>query len=111
MSAVAPVATKQDYKVANLDLAGILHGLLPWPLPQRLDELAPRTLEVPSGSRIRLDYSDEMPVLAVRLQELFGLRASPVAVRASSCTCCPRPSARCRSPRTWRVSGAIPTRK
>lgn len=62
---------------ANLDLAGILHGLLPWPLPQRLDELAPRTLEVPSGSRIRLDYSDEMPVLAVRLQELFGLADTP----------------------------------
>ncbi|MCY1274459.1 ATP-dependent helicase HrpB [compost metagenome] len=62
---------------ANLDLAGILQGLLPWPLPQRLDELAPRTLEVPSGSRIRLDYSDEMPVLAVRLQELFGLADTP----------------------------------
>ncbi len=62
---------------ANLDLAGILQSLLPWPLPQRLDELAPRTLEVPSGSRIRLDYSDEMPVLAVRLQELFGLADTP----------------------------------
>ncbi len=62
---------------ANLDLAGILQGLLPWPLPQRLDELAPRTLEVPSGSRIRLDYSEEMPVLAVRLQELFGLAETP----------------------------------
>ncbi|OWJ91355.1 ATP-dependent helicase HrpB, partial [Pseudomonas sp. A46] len=62
---------------ANLDLAGILQGLLPWPLPQRLDELAPRTLEVPSGSRIRLDYSEEMPVLAVRLQELFGLADTP----------------------------------
>ncbi|MCC3264152.1 hypothetical protein LLE87_38930, partial [Paenibacillus polymyxa] len=39
---------------ANLELPGILHGLLPWPLPQRLDELAPRTLQVPSGSNIRL---------------------------------------------------------
>ncbi|MCM2331605.1 MAG: ATP-dependent helicase HrpB, partial [Pseudomonas sagittaria] len=35
---------------AALDLGSILHGLLPWPLPQRLDELAPKTLEVPSGS-------------------------------------------------------------
>ncbi|MBT8765353.1 ATP-dependent helicase HrpB [Metapseudomonas boanensis] len=61
----------------NLDLPGILQGLLPWPLPQRLDELAPRTLEVPSGSRIRLDYSEDMPVLAVRLQELFGLADTP----------------------------------
>lgn len=62
---------------AGLDLPAILQGLLPWPLPQRLDELAPRTLEVPSGSRIRLDYAEEPPVLAVRLQELFGLAATP----------------------------------
>ncbi|MND96312.1 ATP-dependent RNA helicase HrpB [compost metagenome] len=46
-------------------------------MPQRLDELAPKTLEVPSGSRIRLDYGEEPPVLAVRLQELFGLAATP----------------------------------
>ncbi|MBO3275195.1 ATP-dependent helicase HrpB [Pseudomonas schmalbachii] len=62
---------------ANLELAGILHAVLPWPLPQRLDELAPRTLQVPSGSNIRLDYSEFPPVLAVRLQELFGLADTP----------------------------------
>ncbi|MFU4542430.1 ATP-dependent helicase HrpB [Pseudomonas aeruginosa] len=62
---------------ANLDLPSILLGLLPWPLPQRLDELAPRSLEVPSGSRIGLDYSEYPPVLAVRLQELFGLAETP----------------------------------
>lgn len=62
---------------ANLDLTSILHSLLPWPLPQRLDELAPRSLAVPSGSRISLDYSEQPPVLAVRLQELFGLAETP----------------------------------
>jgi ATP-dependent helicase HrpB len=62
---------------ANLDLSSILHNLLPWPLPQRLDELAPRSLPVPSGSRIGLDYSEQPPVLAVRLQELFGLADTP----------------------------------
>lgn len=62
---------------ANLDLPAILQGLLPWPLPQRLEELAPRTLQVPSGSRIGLDYSEQPPVLAVRLQELFGLAETP----------------------------------
>ncbi|MGB4074265.1 ATP-dependent helicase HrpB [Pseudomonas sp.] len=62
---------------ANLDLNGLLQNLLPWPLPQRLDELAPRSLQVPSGSRISLDYSEQPPVLAVRLQELFGLAATP----------------------------------
>ncbi|ACO77231.1 DEAH-box ATP-dependent helicase HrpB [Azotobacter vinelandii CA] len=62
---------------AALDLPGILRGLLPWPLPQRLDELAPPAIAVPSGSRIRLDYAEEPPVLAVRLQELFGLAQTP----------------------------------
>ena len=62
---------------ANLDLSSILHSLLPWPLPQCLDELAPRSVQVPSGSRISLDYSEQPPVLAVRLQELFGLADTP----------------------------------
>ncbi|RMH83991.1 ATP-dependent helicase HrpB [Pseudomonas sp. AOB-7] len=62
---------------ASLDLPSILQTLLPWPLPQRLDELAPRALTVPSGSRIAIDYREQPPVLAVRLQELFGLAATP----------------------------------
>jgi len=62
---------------ANLDLQNILLGMLTWPLPQRLDELAPKKLQVPSGSQIAIDYSDRPPVLAVRLQELFGLAETP----------------------------------
>jgi ATP-dependent helicase HrpB len=62
---------------ANLDLTSIVHNLLPWPLPQRLEELAPHHLSVPSGSSIRLDYSEQPPILAVRLQELFGLAETP----------------------------------
>ena len=61
----------------NLDLSSILHNLLPWPLPQRLDEQAPHHLSVPSGSSVRLDYSEYPPILAVRLQELFGLSDTP----------------------------------
>ena len=61
----------------QLDLSSILRNLLPWPLPQRLDELAPHHLQVPSGSSIRLDYSEHPPILAVRLQELFGLADTP----------------------------------
>jgi ATP-dependent helicase HrpB len=48
---------------------------------QQVDEFAPSHLAVPSGSRIRLDYADadaeRPPVLAVRLQELFGLPETP----------------------------------
>ncbi|MER6616920.1 ATP-dependent helicase HrpB [Streptomyces xantholiticus] len=56
-----------------------LQRLLPWAGGEaaRLDELAPERIEVPSGSRIRVDYGGEQPVLAVKLQELFGLRETP----------------------------------
>ena len=47
-------------------------------MPQRLDELAPKHLQVPSGSRIAIDYAESPPVLAVRLQELFGLGTGDV---------------------------------
>lgn len=62
---------------AALDLPSMLRNLLPWPLPQRLEEQAPAHLAVPSGSNIRLDYSENPPILAVRLQELFGLAETP----------------------------------
>ncbi len=62
---------------ARLDLANILRNLLPWPLPKKLDELAPEKIQVPSGSRIRIDYSETPPVLAVRLQEMFGCNTTP----------------------------------
>ncbi|MFK0093831.1 ATP-dependent helicase HrpB [Pseudomonas sp. NPDC090592] len=62
---------------AALDLPSLLRNLLPWPLPQRLEEQAPAHLTVPSGSNIRLDYSENPPILAVRLQELFGLADTP----------------------------------
>ncbi len=63
----------------RLDLARLLTFLLPWPQGARLDELAPTHLEVPSGSRVRLEYraEGEPPVLAVKLQELFGLGDTP----------------------------------
>ena len=62
---------------ANLDLPAILANLLPWPLPRELDEQAPTHWTVPTGSRIRIDYSENPPVLGVRLQEMFGSRLTP----------------------------------
>lgn len=61
----------------QIDLSSILRNLLPWPLPQQLDALAPQAVSVPSGSNIRVDYSERPPVLAVRLQELFGQADTP----------------------------------
>tara|TARA_R110000822_G_scaffold8704_30_gene34388 strand:+ start:9309 stop:11843 length:2535 start_codon:yes stop_codon:yes gene_type:complete len=62
---------------ANLDLAAMLAALLPWPLPRQLEEQAPTHWSVPAGSQIRIDYSETPPVLAVRLQEMFGSSDTP----------------------------------
>ena len=62
----------------DLHATQLLQGLLSWEQRQQLDDLAPTHLLVPSGSRRPLDYSDpESPVLAVRLQEMFGLTETP----------------------------------
>jgi ATP-dependent helicase HrpB len=65
-------------EVEALDLSSLLLSMLGWQQRTALDVLAPAHLEVPSGSRIRIDYSDpSAPALAVRLQELFGLATTP----------------------------------
>ncbi|MDN5917026.1 MAG: ATP-dependent helicase HrpB [Pseudonocardia sp.] len=46
-------------------------------LAGRIDELAPERIEVPTGSRVALDYSGDAPALPVRVQEVFGWTASP----------------------------------
>jgi ATP-dependent helicase HrpB len=62
----------------RIDLVAALHGLLDWPQRQQLDALAPTHVAVPSGSRVPIDYTTpDEPVLAVRLQEMFGLAETP----------------------------------
>ncbi|MGB5397826.1 MAG: ATP-dependent helicase HrpB [Gammaproteobacteria bacterium] len=63
--------------LARLDLSAILLAQLSWQQQQQLDQLVPTHISVPSGSRIRVDYSHFPPVLAVRLQEMFGLADTP----------------------------------
>jgi ATP-dependent helicase HrpB len=64
--------------LARLDLLEILKARLDWKQQQRLDEGAPTHLDVPSGSRIRVSYEPgQAPVLAVKLQEMFGLADTP----------------------------------
>lgn len=86
----ALLATMEDWLAPHLPgvttLAGLrrvallpaLQGLLGWERGRMLERLAPERLEVPSGSRIRVDYQGgERPVLACKLQELFGLAETP----------------------------------
>jgi ATP-dependent helicase HrpB len=64
--------------VSRIDPAESLRAMLDWRQRQELDELAPDRIEVPAGSRIVIDYSDPAaPVLAVRLQEVFGWTETP----------------------------------
>jgi len=62
----------------RLDMSAVLVQPLEWSQRKRLDELAPSHIEVPSGSRIAIDYDDpEHPVLPVRIQEVFGWSTTP----------------------------------
>ncbi len=65
-------------QVQRMDLAGPLQALLTWEQQKQLDILAPSHVTVPSGSRIRVNYEEaELPVLSVRLQEMFGCEETP----------------------------------
>lgn len=62
----------------NLDLQQILLGQMSFNQTQELNTLAPAKLKVASGSNIAIDYSNlEQPILAVRLQEMFGTKKTP----------------------------------
>ena len=66
-------------ELRKLNLAEIIWNLLPYEAQQEVDRLAPTHIEVPTGSRIRIDYRTgaEAPVLSVRLQEYFGMERTP----------------------------------
>ncbi|MBM7772229.1 ATP-dependent helicase HrpB [Actinokineospora baliensis] len=64
----------------RLDMTSALRALLPWPDASRLEELVPERMEVPSGSKIRLDYSGDTPALPVKVQEVFGWTSSPTVL-------------------------------
>jgi ATP-dependent helicase HrpB len=68
-------------QLQNLDMPAILSGTLSFAQRRALDEKAPTHITVPSGSRIPIDYgAGEVPVLAVRLQEMFGATTTPAVI-------------------------------
>jgi ATP-dependent helicase HrpB len=70
-------ATKRA-DLATIPTHQALSRLLPWPAAARFDELAPDRLLVPSGARLRIDYSASEPSLPVRVQEAFGWTDTPM---------------------------------
>ena len=73
-----PISLLSHFK--KLDLKSILTALLTWEQNQQLDALAPQRLKVPSGSSYPIDYTTTPPVLAVKLQEMFGCIDTPAVV-------------------------------
>ena len=67
-------------ELQDLPLAEALWGDCPWSLRPELERLLPPALPVPSGRTVSLDYSSGQPVLAVKLQELFGTSANPTVL-------------------------------
>lgn len=75
---------RKESELQRLNMLSIVEGLLTWKQRQELDEEVPTHYVVPSGSRIPIDYSEpRSPVLAVRLQEMFGLRETPRIARGT----------------------------
>ncbi len=69
--------TRREH-LARIPLLDALQAQLSWDQRRELDALAPTHLAVPSGSRIHIDYTDaSAPSVSVRLQEVFGLDATP----------------------------------
>jgi ATP-dependent helicase HrpB len=66
--------------LAQLNLAEALWGDLPWALRGELDRLLPAQLPLPGGRPASLDYGSGAPVLAVKLQALFGLQHTPTVL-------------------------------
>ncbi|WP_119697857.1 ATP-dependent helicase HrpB [Microbacterium halotolerans] len=79
---LVPVIGSAGASVNGIDTLQALRGMLPWPDAARLEELAPESLNVPSGNRVRITYPDPddpdgRPVVAVKLQEVFGWARTP----------------------------------
>ncbi|MEQ8424193.1 MAG: ATP-dependent helicase C-terminal domain-containing protein, partial [Cyclobacteriaceae bacterium] len=70
---------KKPEDLKKLNLLTILNSTLDWEKQKELEQLAPPSIKVPSGSEIKLHYPSpgEPPVLAVRLQEVFGMTETP----------------------------------
>ena len=61
----------------SVELTSVLRGQLDHRLSARLDQLAPRRLALPGGRNVKLDYSTDVPVIKVKVQEVFGLTQTP----------------------------------
>ena len=74
-------------ELERLNLSEALWGEAPWTLRAELDQLLPLSLRLPSGRRAPLDYSGDTPVLAAKLQDLFGATSTPTVLNGQLLVC------------------------
>lgn len=78
LAAIDVSGARRRADLARLDVAAALRALVPWQVAGDLDTVVPDAVTVPTGSRIRIDYTDPtVPTLAVRVQEVFGWARAP----------------------------------
>ncbi|WP_346623362.1 ATP-dependent helicase HrpB [Blastococcus montanus] len=78
LAAIDVSGARSRADLTRLDVVAALRGLVPWQVAGSLDALVPDQVSVPTGSRIRVDYTDPaVPTLSVRVQEVFGWAQAP----------------------------------
>jgi ATP-dependent helicase HrpB len=79
LTAIDVSGARSRAELTRFDVVAALRALLPWQIAGDLDVVVPERVEVPTGSRIRVDYSDPtVPTLSVRVQEVFGWAQAPM---------------------------------
>jgi ATP-dependent helicase HrpB len=79
LAAIDVSGARSRADLVRLDVVAALRALLPWQIAGGLDAVVPERVEVPTGSRIRIDYTDpDVPTLSVRVQEVFGWAQAPL---------------------------------
>jgi ATP-dependent helicase HrpB len=79
LAAIDVSTARNRADLTRLDLVTALRALVPWQVAGSLDDVVPERVEVPTGSRIRVDYTDpDVPTLSVRVQEVFGWAQAPL---------------------------------
>jgi ATP-dependent helicase HrpB len=79
LAAIDVTRARSRAELTRLDVVAALRALVPWQVAGRLDDVVPERVEVPTGSRIRVDYTDPtVPTLSVRVQEVFGWAQAPM---------------------------------
>ena len=79
LAAIDVSGARSRADLTRLDVVAALRALVPWQLAGDLDAVVPDAVTVPTGSRIRVDYTDPaVPTLSVRVQEVFGWAQAPL---------------------------------